>query len=106
MLASEIDGDRAVINRMLRAFEHIRLVTSLGGVATTINHPVSTSHRDVDDDTRARSGAHPGLLRLPDGIEAADDLRAGVTRGLSAAIRRRAAAGVASGASAAREGDR
>jgi cystathionine beta-lyase/cystathionine gamma-synthase len=84
LLAFEIDGGRAAINRMLRAFEHIRLVTSLGGVATTVNHPVSTSHRDIDDETRERSGIHPGLLRLAVGIEGLDALQADLARGLRA----------------------
>jgi hypothetical protein len=44
--AYEIDGGRAEINGMLEAFEHIRVVTSLG---------------DIDDETRERSGIHPGL---------------------------------------------
>jgi cystathionine gamma-synthase/methionine-gamma-lyase len=85
LLAFEIDGGRAEINRMLQAFEHIRLVTSLGGVATTVNHPVSTSHRDIDDETRDRSGIHPGLLRLAVGIEATEELEADLARGLRAA---------------------
>jgi cystathionine beta-lyase/cystathionine gamma-synthase len=85
MLAFEIDGDRSAINRMLQAFEHIRLVTSLGGVATTINHPVSTSHRNVDAETLRRSAIHPGLLRLAVGIEAIADLKADLSRGLRAA---------------------
>jgi cystathionine beta-lyase/cystathionine gamma-synthase len=87
LLAFEIDGGRAEINRMLRAFEHIRLVTSLGGIATTINHPVSTSHRDVDDETLKYSGIHPGLLRLAVGIEGVDAVQADLARGLSAASR-------------------
>jgi cystathionine beta-lyase/cystathionine gamma-synthase len=85
LLAFEIDGGRAEINRMLSAFEHIRLVTSLGGVATTVNHPVSTSHRDIDDETRDRSRIHPGLLRLAVGIEATEELEADLARGLRAA---------------------
>jgi cystathionine beta-lyase/cystathionine gamma-synthase len=87
LLAFEIDGGRDEVNRMVRALEHIRLVTSVGGVATTINHPASTSHRDVDDDTRDRSRIHPGLLRLAVGIEDVDILRADLARGLRAAKR-------------------
>jgi cystathionine beta-lyase/cystathionine gamma-synthase len=87
LLAFEIDGGRAEINRMLHAFEHIRLVTSLGGIATTINHPVSTSHRDVDAETLEDSGIHPGLLRLAVGVEGLDALQADLARGLSAATR-------------------
>jgi cystathionine beta-lyase/cystathionine gamma-synthase len=85
LLAFEIDGGRDEVSRMVRAFEHIRLVTSLGGVATTINHPTSTSHRDIDDATRTWSGIHPGLLRLAVGIEDLDTLRADLARGLRAA---------------------
>jgi cystathionine beta-lyase/cystathionine gamma-synthase len=85
LLAFEIDGGRAEINRMIQTFEHIRLVTSLGGIATTINHPVSTSHRDVDADTLEYSRIHPGLLRLAVGIEGVDALQADLARGLSAA---------------------
>lgn len=84
LLAFEIGGGRAEINRMLQAFEQIRLVTSLGGMATTVNHPVSTSHRDIDDEARERSGIHPGLVRLAVGIEGLDALQADLARGLSA----------------------
>jgi cystathionine beta-lyase/cystathionine gamma-synthase len=69
---------------MLEAFEHIRLVTSLGGIATTLN-TMSTSHRDIDDEARERSGIHPGLLRLAVGIEGLDALQADLARGLRAA---------------------
>jgi cystathionine beta-lyase/cystathionine gamma-synthase len=84
MLAFEIDGGRDEVNRMVRAFEHIRLVASLGGVATTINYPVGASHRDIDEETRERADIHPGLVRLSVGIEGLDDLRADLARGLRA----------------------
>jgi cystathionine beta-lyase/cystathionine gamma-synthase len=66
----------------------MRLVTSLGGVARLVNHPVSTSHRNVDEVTRERSGIHAGLLRLAVGIESVDDLNADLARGLGAASRK------------------
>jgi cystathionine beta-lyase/cystathionine gamma-synthase len=87
MLAFELDGGRDEINRMLRAFEHIRLVASLGGVATTINRPVSASHWNVDEATRERAAIHPELLRLAVGIEDLADLQADLARGLRAATR-------------------
>jgi cystathionine beta-lyase/cystathionine gamma-synthase len=85
MLAFDVDGGRDAINRMVQAFEHIRFVTSLGGVATTINHPVSTSHRGIDEDTLRRARIHPGLVRLAVGIEEVGDLQADLARGLRAA---------------------
>ena len=84
MLSFELDGGRDEINRMLHAFEHIRLVASLGGVATTINSPVRASHRDIDDETRERAGIHPKLLRLSVGIEDLATLQADLARGLGA----------------------
>lgn len=85
VLAFEIHGGRDAINRMVRSFEHIQLVASLGGVATTINRPVSASHRDLDDETRERAGIHEDLLRLSVGIEDLGDLQADLARGLRAA---------------------
>jgi cystathionine beta-lyase/cystathionine gamma-synthase len=46
---------------------------------------MSTSHRDIDDEARERSGIHPGLLRLAVGIEGLDALQADLARGLRAA---------------------
>lgn len=52
----------------------IPLSPSLGDVATTISHPTSSSHRNVDPAVRAALGIDDGLLRLSVGVEDGDDL--------------------------------
>jgi cystathionine beta-lyase/cystathionine gamma-synthase len=74
VLSLELAGGRAAADRLVERLRLIRLLSSLGGVATTLNHPSSTSHVDVSPERRREEGIHDGLLRLAVGIEALDDL--------------------------------
>ncbi len=56
---------------------HLKFVcyaATLGGIHTTLMHPVTSSHADVPDDARRAMGITPGLLRVSVGIEDPDDL--------------------------------
>ncbi len=85
VMAFTLHGGRAAVERLVEALDLVALVSSLGGVATTANHPLSTSHRDLSAAARRRCGIHDGLVRLAVGIEAYDDLQADLERGLAAA---------------------
>lgn len=84
MLSFELRGGRAACERFLAELQLVELVTSLGGVKTTVNHPLSTSHRGLSDEDRRRSGIHEGLVRLAVGIEAIDDIIGDLAPALSA----------------------
>ncbi|GAA5514363.1 L-methionine gamma-lyase [Deinococcus carri] len=61
--------------------DHLKLFTqavSLGDVESLSSHPASTTHQLLDEETLARQGVTPGLVRLSVGIEDADDLIADV----------------------------
>ncbi len=58
--------------------------TSLGGVETTISHPASTSHRQLDAAELEAAELTPSTLRLSVGIEDADDLVADLDTALRA----------------------
>lgn len=60
----------------------LRRAASLGDVASLVTHPVSFSHRGVDEATRRAAGITDGLLRVSVGIEDIDDLRADVDQAL------------------------
>ena len=47
---------------------------TLGGIRTTMSHPVTSSHMTVPDDIRRKMGITPGMIRISVGIEDADDL--------------------------------
>jgi cystathionine beta-lyase/cystathionine gamma-synthase len=74
MLAFDLAGGRAAVERFLRGLSTIAVVHSLGEVATTISHPLSASHRYVAADARARLGVGEGTLRLSTGIEDVRDI--------------------------------
>lgn len=68
-------GDRSAANQFIRRLNgRIPFAPSLGDVATTLSHPVSTSHRGLTDDQRLQLGITPGLVRLSFGIEDVEDL--------------------------------
>jgi len=61
----------------LRFLDGLTLVTpgtSLGDVVTLALYPPLSSHRSLDDRSRARAGIGDGLVRLSVGLEAPDDL--------------------------------
>lgn len=50
------------------------LTDSVGGVKSSISHPVSMSHKSMTVEARAKAGITDSLIRLSVGIEHADDL--------------------------------
>ena len=84
MLAFELEGGRAAVERFLAAVSMIRFAASLADTATTISYPALTSHRAMPKAQRERLGITDGLLRLSAGIEAVEDIRADLERGMAA----------------------
>lgn len=78
-------GSLEAAEAVVRAFRWIELVPTLGGVATTVSHPATSSHRSLPAEERAELGVTDGLLRISTGIEAAADLVDDLRRGLAAA---------------------
>jgi cystathionine beta-lyase/cystathionine gamma-synthase len=74
MLAIQLDGGRATVQRLLDRFRMVSFAASLAGVETTVSHPEVTSHRYLSAEERAVLGIHPGTLRISAGIEEADDI--------------------------------
>jgi len=76
MLAFDLEGGRAAVQRMLSRFRMVRFAASLGGVETTISYPEITSHRGLSPAERAELGVGSGTVRVSVGIEATDDILA------------------------------
>jgi cystathionine beta-lyase/cystathionine gamma-synthase len=84
LLSFELQGGLPGVERMLSRLKLIRLMPSLGHVATTLSHPASTSHRGLSPEERRRVGIADGLVRCSVGLERIDDLTADLERGLAA----------------------
>ncbi|GAC1683555.1 MAG: methionine gamma-lyase [Candidatus Dormibacteraceae bacterium] len=74
MMAFDLEGGRAAVQRMMSRFKLVAFAASLGGVETTISYPEITSHRSLTPDERAELGVTPGTVRVSVGIEDADDV--------------------------------
>jgi cystathionine beta-lyase/cystathionine gamma-synthase len=74
LLSFELAGGKPALESMLSRLKLVRLMPSLGNVATTLSHPASTSHRGLDPTERTRAGISDGLTRCSVGLEHPDDL--------------------------------
>lgn len=75
VLSFEIDGaGREQVFRFMESLSICLPATSLGDIYSLILHPMTSSHRGLTAEERARIGIPDGLVRLSTGIEAADDI--------------------------------
>jgi cystathionine gamma-synthase len=74
LFSFEMRDGRAAIDRLVQRLRLVRLMPSLGHVATTLSHPASTSHRGLTPGERERVGISDGLCRCSVGLERLDDL--------------------------------
>lgn len=69
-----VAGVSPAVDRFVRSLKLVRLVPSLGEVATTISHPASTSHRAMPPEQRRRLGIVDTLIRVSVGAEDIEDI--------------------------------
>ena len=85
MLAFELAGGRAAGGAFIDRLRIPARTASLGSVFSTVSHPPSTTHRQLDDPALAAAGITAGLLRCSVGLEDLEDLIADFTQALEAA---------------------
>jgi cystathionine beta-lyase/cystathionine gamma-synthase len=83
LLSFELAGGKPALERMVRRLKLVRLMPSLGNVATTLSHPASTSHRGLSPAERERAGISDGLIRCSVGLEHLEDLLADFDQAIS-----------------------
>jgi len=84
VLSFEVKGGREAAWRVLDSTRLVSLTANLGDVKTTIVHPASTTHGRISPEARAAAGISEGLIRLAVGLEAVEDLKEDLNRGLEA----------------------
>jgi O-acetylhomoserine (thiol)-lyase len=78
-LKGGIDAARAVTSR-LKIFSHL---VNVGEARSLVAHPATTTHRNVDAETRTKLGITDGTLRLSIGLEEPEDLIADLMQALN-----------------------
>ena len=79
----EVGGGREAAWRLIDATRMLSITANLGDVKTTITHPASTTHGRLTPEQRAASGIGDGLVRVAAGLEAFEDIRNDLARGLA-----------------------
>jgi len=84
VVSFEVKGGRDAAWKVIDSTRLISITGNLGDVKTTITHPATTTHGRLSPEARAAAGIADGLLRVAVGLEAIEDLRADLARGLDA----------------------
>ncbi|MGE5617273.1 MAG: O-succinylhomoserine sulfhydrylase [Bacillota bacterium] len=85
VLSFVVKGGREGAWRVIDNARLISITANFGDVKSTICHPATTTHGRVPAREREAAGIVEGLVRLAVGLEAVDDLREDLERGLDAA---------------------
>ncbi len=84
VLSFAVKGGREAAWAVIDATQMISITANLGDVRSTITHPATTTHLRMGQEVRERAGIYENLLRVSVGLEALEDLRADLARGLDA----------------------
>lgn len=84
VLAFEVKGGQQQAWSVIDGTRMISITGNLGDTKTTITHPATTTHGRLSDEERAQAGIKDNLIRLSVGLEALEDIRADLKRGLMA----------------------
>ena len=74
MLSFELDADFDRTMRFTESLKQIKLATSLGGVTSLANQPITNTHAMLSPEDRAKAGVSESLVRLSVGVERAEVL--------------------------------
>ena len=85
MISFEVSGGRANANDFVARLQQINFAPSLGGIRSTVSHPVLTSHRAMSAQDRTDLGITEGLIRLSVGAEPVDTLLSDLEQALNPA---------------------
>ncbi len=82
LVSFDVKGGRDVAWKVIDSTEMISITGNLGDVKTTITHPATTTHGRITPEARAAAGITDGLVRVAVGLEAVEDLKTDLARGL------------------------
>ena len=74
MLSFELKADFDGTKLFMDQLKAIKLATSLGGVTTLANQPITNTHAALSPENRARAGISESLVRLSVGVEPQNDI--------------------------------
>jgi methionine-gamma-lyase len=82
VVAIDVDGGEAEVERVFDSLKLVRTAPSLGGVETLASYPLYSSHAGFSPEQLAAAGVSAATIRFSLGIEAAEDIIADITSSL------------------------
>jgi O-succinylhomoserine sulfhydrylase len=82
IVSFDVRGGREAAWRVVDATRMLSITANLGDTKSTITHPASTTHGRISAEARAAAGIGEGLLRIAVGLEAIEDIKTDLARGL------------------------
>ena len=82
VVSFEVKGGKAAAWKVIDNTRLLSITANLGDTKTTITHPATTTHGRISQQVRDAAGISDGLVRVAVGLEALDDLKADLARGL------------------------
>ena len=79
-----LKGGREAAAKMMDHLELAAIVTHVADARTSVLHPASHTHRQMNDEQLKEAGVAPDLIRLSVGIEHIDDIIADLAQALAA----------------------
>ena len=83
IVAFDVKGGKDAAWKVVDNTRLMSITANLGDTKTTITHPATTTHGRITPEARAAAGIKDGLLRVAVGLEALEDLKADLARGLA-----------------------
>ena len=85
VISFELKGGREAAVRFMDSLKLAAIVTHVADARTSVLHPASHTHRQMNDQQLAEAGVSPGLIRFSVGIEHVDDIIADLAQALEQA---------------------
>jgi methionine-gamma-lyase len=83
MICFDVAGGKAGAFAFLDAMQLVANATSLGGTTSIACHPWTTTHSNVETETRLQMGINESMIRLSVGAEASEDIIADIEQALA-----------------------
>jgi O-succinylhomoserine sulfhydrylase len=83
LVSFDVKGGKEAAWKVIDSTKLISITGNLGDVRTTITHPATTTHGRITPEARAAAGITDGLIRVAVGLEAVEDVKADLARGLA-----------------------
>ncbi|MGI6074283.1 MAG: O-acetylhomoserine aminocarboxypropyltransferase/cysteine synthase family protein [Fermentimonas sp.] len=78
-----LKGGKELCKQFIDKLELIAIVTHVADVRSSVLHPATTTHRQLNDEQLKAAGVRPELIRLSVGIENVDDIIADIEQALA-----------------------